>query len=213
MPEAAEIVVFDMSGKSIGNSAEPLAKRIGVDTKSETEPDPMVGQMNDRAESMARAIEQEVRAVLPPDPTLSVTAELHFHQGSLVMIGTVAVVSWVGSVALETVRTELAALIKIAVQRVLAAAVRQVDRAGAQVTMECSVTPRPRSSPPGAVPAASLAPAATQPGLNWRDFVLIFLLVAVLLLLIDSLFDATFRGAMATAPPAAPASPAASARP
>ena len=51
--------------------------------------------------SLPIVVEMEILAALPPDPTLTVRAELRFHKGSLVMLGTVAIVSWAGSIVLK----------------------------------------------------------------------------------------------------------------
>jgi hypothetical protein len=48
--------------------------------------------------------------------------ELRFRSGSLVMIGTAAILSWTGSIILEPVREEFAEIIKIATQRAIGAA-------------------------------------------------------------------------------------------
>jgi hypothetical protein len=201
MPDAAEIIIFDLSGRTRMPDEEGQAERS---TKTKTDADQAVHRspkadaalMNKQADKLARELEAEILAAMPPDPTLGVRAELRFHKGSLVMIGTVALLSWTGSIVLDAVKDELSAIIKIALQRVIAAAL------GPDATMDCSVKPRPRGA--GAAPGPAMS--SWQGRFSWRDILLIILTLAVLLLLFNSAFDVRLRGPDAP-PAAAPLSP------
>ena len=118
------------------------------------------------------------------------------------MLGTVALMSWAGSVALETARSELAAVIKIAIQRVIGPALAQLSPG--EPGMSCRVTPRARL---GGVPGAAARTAGLPvwpDGFSWRDAVLIVLTVVVLILLLNAVFDEE-AATRVTADPAPPA--------
>lgn len=217
MPETSEIMVFNLSGRTSApqerSLKERLAEFVRVDasrvqgataaaTRTEDpegdDPGP-VAKLNEHSEMIAKMLEGEILAALAPDPGLSVQVELRFRSGSVVMIGTVAILSWTGSIVLQAIRDEIAQVIRIAAQRAIGAAMAQwAPGAGA---MQCTVTPR-RSSDAAGQPAPSTA--ATAPalpfslrGLRWHNALTVFLTFAVLVLLIDRFFDVSLRTAQA----------------
>jgi hypothetical protein len=201
MPETAEIMVFSLTGKTRDPQERSLKARLADLIKQETPPpEPKSGpvpELNRHAETIAKMLESEILAALPPDPGLSVQVELRFRSGSIVLIGTAAILSWTGSIVLDVVRDEIAGLIRIAAQRAIGAAMAQwAPGAGA---MQCKVTPQRRS--PAAIRPEAAAPVQTPglglPGPRWQNALTVLLTLAVLVLLIDRFFDVSLRTAQA----------------
>ncbi|MGK9171452.1 hypothetical protein KXR53_34520 [Inquilinus limosus] len=197
MAEAAEVLLFSIFGKAEAPSDRTLTQRMselfraqvarsGSSSASEEQPPP-VKRLNEKANDLAREIEREMLAMMPPDPFLSVQAEIRFRSGSLVMLGTLAILSWSGSIVLDAVRAQLTEVVKIAVQRVVSAAIAAV--APALPPMQCSVSSRSAAAEP--TPAAPSWRETRRPG--WRDLVLVLLAVAVVVLLLDRFVVITLR--------------------
>jgi hypothetical protein len=213
MPEAAEVMVFNLSGRTRDAQERSLKERLAAFVRADApkvqhstaagaksedpgseNPGP-VAELNEHSEPIARMLETEILAALPPDPGLSVQVELRFRGGSIVLIGTAAILSWTGSIVLEAIRDEIAELIRIAAQRAIGAAMAQwAPGAGA---MQCMVTPRRSSAvanrPEASTPASGQALTSMFRGLSWRNALTGFLTLAVLVLLIDRFFDVSLR--------------------
>jgi hypothetical protein len=216
MPETAAIMVFSLTGKTRDAGERSLKQRLAdLIEQDAPRPEPKSGpvpELNSHAEEIAKMLEGEILAALPPDPGLSVQVELRFRSGSIVLIGTAAILSWTGSIVLDVVRDEIAGLIRIAAQRAIGAAMAQwAPGVGA---MQCTVTPQRRSPAairPEAAAASGQTPGLGLPGLRWQNALTVFLTLAVLVLLIDRFFDVSLRTAQAPVvlAPATPTSPAA----
>lgn len=115
MTNEPQVLIFELNGTS-----------EMVETDEATRPpynwlEDIVMVMNNDADAICDKIEREVKKLLPP--TVTVQANVQFEEGSLILSGTVAVLSWGGSVVFQTIKGEieeqLAGLVKIAVQRVM----------------------------------------------------------------------------------------------
>lgn len=206
MPDAAEILVFNLSGRTRDAEERTLKERLAAlvrpkpsqtkepqDAGAEGRPSGPVGELNENAEAIGKMLESEILAALPADPSLAVKVELRFRDGSIVMVGTAAILSWAGSVILESVRDEFAEIVKIATQRVIGAAMARFARGAGP--MQCTVTPR-RSAAASVHPGAATSGrsmASILPGLGWRNALTGVLTLAVLLLLVDRFLEVSLR--------------------
>lgn len=137
----------------------------------------VVGVLNRLAPEMTAEIERGLARLMPLSAGVTVQAEVRFKTGSLVMEGTVVLLSWAGGIAFNTVRDQLADVIKVTVQRTLSSVLAQakqhlppLDAAAVPVSMDVKVEPTlpgaTASGPspaPDPVPTAGRTPAAGVP--------------------------------------------------
>ncbi|MGL4968198.1 MAG: hypothetical protein ACRC67_43690 [Inquilinus sp.] len=166
--------------KAAGSSEQAAAAPGAAAAATESDP---ASILNAAAKDIAREIEREVLALLPPDPSLTIQAEIRFRSGSLLMMGTLAVLNWAGLVILDEVRNQFAEVVKVAVQRVVGEAVSAI--APGLPPMQCTVTSRYAATTPAAE-RQQAEPTRFAPGrYGWRDIVLAILAVVVVIQLLD----------------------------
>lgn len=133
---------------------------------------------------------------MPPHPLIVGQVEVRFYKGSLLMAGTVTLLSWTGSIILDAVREELSQVIRLAVQRVMADLNQLVRTPVGEMEITATAVPeigRPRQLP---VTAAG-QDLKRSPALTITLFILAIL---VLLLLVDRFFVISLRDTVAIAP-------------
>lgn len=112
MPDELRMIMFECNGKADFSD-------LGKNHK--TMPQTKAAELNGKAEEIAEKIEREVRKHLPP--YVSVQASVQFDSGSLILAGTIALLSWGGSIVFDAAKGEverqLSELIKASVQRVM----------------------------------------------------------------------------------------------
>ncbi len=191
--------MFEINGKA---EIIPLPNTDGVRDISKE-----VNKLNAKAEVVAERIEREVRKHMPP--YVSVQANIQFENGSLILTGTVALLSWVGSIvfdaAKEEVELQFSSLIKASVQRVINQVFSSEGLYGAISPIDMTVTPRGPSSGSlfarghtpqieGAQPVPRQAvnpPASPDTPLlyKWLIAAVLFLFLIQLLLVLDRFFE------------------------
>jgi hypothetical protein len=174
MPDHMRTEVFQVEGTIKG---ELFNLPVEVD---------IVGKMSSRSDEVAEQIERAVKKLMPPH--VSVQASIRFEPGSLLVYGTVALLSWAGSIVFDVAKEEatrqLAGLIKMVVERVLSGALRQEASIFQVRSMEMSV-----SSSPGSLgslvsgPPASIAPLPIDGQSATSRWLLIAVAVGLLYLL------------------------------
>jgi hypothetical protein len=104
----------------------------------------IVGKLNELTELICEKIEREVKKLAPPYVTIQ--ANVQFDVGSILMTGTVAVLSWAGSTILDAAKDEvqqqIGNLVKLGVQRAFSRVLSAQGVHGQVGTMEMSVTPQ-----------------------------------------------------------------------
>lgn len=116
----------------------------------------LASELNAQAGTIAEKIERDLRNHLPPH--VSAQASLQFESGSLIVTGTITLLSWVGPIVVDALKSEveaqLARLVRGSVQRVL-----QPWIAADFGAMTMDVVPRSTSTG-GLISEASAAPGA-----------------------------------------------------
>jgi hypothetical protein len=145
----------------------------------------VIKYLNDKANEISSDIESEIRQVMPPGSGISPQAEIAFSHGSILVTGTILLLDWAGQIALDTLRDEIAQVIKIAVKRVVGDAVASFPNLPSMTT-SVDVTPvRSRSTPPVSSPVTPENPtAASRTSWDWTRVVPIILVVLLLFILI-----------------------------
>jgi hypothetical protein len=114
MPDNLRVLLYDIKGEASLPPDTPIAK------------------FHASAEQINQKIERDIRKLLPP--TVTVQATVLFEEGSLVITGIVALLSWAGPIALDVAKEEFGQLIKLCVHRAISQFVG--------VAVEMSVTPQ-----------------------------------------------------------------------
>lgn len=217
MVEKLSIVVFTVAGRTHRPNGTPSGRETGprrarpipgepggkqpVEGQSSSPPtvesdDAVVRRLNEAAWSAAKDVEKEILALLPPDPFLSVQASIRFRSGSIVMVGTVAILSWAGSIALDTLRAQLGEVVAVVIQRVIGNLLLSLAPDAPLMECQVSAAEEPAKAMP-TVPARRWGVGSTS---DWRSWLLVALAVAVAMLFVDRFFEITPR-----APPPAQA--------
>lgn len=162
MPIEASVMLFQLSGEA--EFFEPRDDSARILTSEN-----IVEQMNKQADLICEKIEKEIKKLLPPMTT--VQAAVQFENGSLLLTGTVAVLTWGGSLALDSLKKELqeqiAPLVKMAVQRVMNRELAARNMLTSVRPMSMNVTPQPLPATLQQrviVPAAEAVAASSVPG-------------------------------------------------
>jgi len=158
MTNEPQVLIFKLNGTSEtvepDEATRPPYNRLGE----------IVTLMNNKADAICDKIEREVKKLLPP--TVTVQANVQFEEGSLILSGTVAVLSWGGSVVFQTIKGEieeqLAGLVKIAVQRVMNRQMTTHDLFRSLRPMSMTVTPQPFLSSPRTAEQLAAKPTALE---------------------------------------------------
>jgi hypothetical protein len=94
-----------------------------------------VESLNEQSETISQKIEREVRRILPP--TVTVQANVQFDEGSILVTGVVALLSWATPIVRDAAKEELGELVKLAIKRVIS---RYLPFSASPI--ELSVTPQ-----------------------------------------------------------------------
>jgi hypothetical protein len=164
----------------------------------------VVSELNKRAQEIAASIESEMRRVLPGT---TVQAEVSFRKGSLLLEGSVVLLSWAGGLVLEAARAEISEVLRVAFRRTITNALNNLSAAPEIGAIEMAVTEtrRPRASP-SPTPRESGA-LLSHGGQTWIPVLLLFLTVLVLILIADRFFVISPRPTVPLPQPAATAAP------
>lgn len=148
--------------------------------------------LNKRSQEIAASIESEMRRMLPGT---TVQAEVSFRKGSLLLEGSVVLLSWAGALVLEAARAEISEVLRVAFRRTITNALNDLPASlspdvGA-MEMTVTETRRPRMSPsPTPREFGALHSFAGQ---AWIPALLLFLTVLVLILIADRFFVISTR--------------------
>lgn len=124
MPNIFQAITFTFEGRAewlVGLETNPTYNPPASQLQNEKAQSDVIQELNQKSDSIAQQIERELRKILPPQ--FSVQAEVSFSEGSIVMTGTVVLLTWLSSVATATVREEFESqfkeVIRVAVKRVI----------------------------------------------------------------------------------------------
>ena len=185
MNDQSQFLVFEISGKAEiqvpeipvstaqpGPSADepseaPLTRLVeairnalgGASRRDrETKERGYISVLNENADEAAEKIEREIKRVLPTN--VSVQASIQFDHGSILMAGTVALLSWGGAIVLDAAKDEvkewLRNVVKTAVRRVISQMFVPLGLGQQIGSMQISVTPQVSA-------ASSAPPTQSQP--------------------------------------------------
>jgi hypothetical protein len=174
-----------VAGKTDDNEREKRLEHEGL----------VASALNKRSQDIAASIESEMRRMFPGT---TVQAEVSFRKGSLLLEGSVVLVSWAGALVLEAARAEISEVLRVAFRRTITNALNDLPaRLSSDVgAMEMTVTEtrRPRVSP-SPTPRESGA-LQSYAGQAWIPVLLLFLTALVLLLIADRFFVISTRSPM-----------------
>ncbi len=160
----------------------------------------VASELNKQSQEIAASIESEMRRMLPAHTGTTVQAEVSFRKGSLLLEGSVVLLSWAGTLVLEAARGEIGEVIRVAFRRAIANALNAMPNLAADIgAMEMAVTETrrpPASQPPTQRPGALLSDAIPA----WIPVLLLLLTVLVLILIADRFFVISTRTEVTTAP-------------
>jgi hypothetical protein len=179
-----EIITFDISGESVTPEAAGLPATIAQ-------------KLNDGSDKMASDIEKEIKRMIPPGSGISAQAEMAFAPGSILLTGSVMLLSWAGQTALEPIKEELGGLIKLAVKKVLARTLPGLGVAPMDIDVVPVVTQKAEQAQEEKAPADQPKTPATQSAVGslitlqqgWFYAAIGLLTVIVLVLLVDRLLS------------------------
>ena len=202
--------INDESGQANeGDSSESIeAKNAKEKARREEELEQMLSILNEDSVSMSKEVEQKLKGLLPP--FFDVQAEFRFASGSLIVTGTVAILSWAGSVALKAASQELEAqlkdVVKIVVQKAMASFVSKHDLSAKVAPTDMRVLPlsRPtqaKTSEQAMVGKSEASADDTKPNTKpapvaiptWLIALLVFLTFAVTLLVADRFLEVSLK--------------------
>ena len=171
---------------------ETAEKADDVERKARLELERSVAtELNRRSQEIAASIESEMRRLLPGT---TVQAEVSFRKGSLLLEGSVVLLSWAGTLVLEAARAEISEVLRVAFRRTIVNALNDLPAAPDVGAMEMTVTetrrPRVRPLPPAPRESRGLPSYAEQ---AWIPVLLLLLTVLVLLLIADRFFVISTR--------------------
>jgi hypothetical protein len=146
-----------------------------------------VSLLNKEAGSIASDIEREIRRVLGPQ--FSVQAEISFATGSIIIEGTVLLLCWTGTAALEGLKREIAELVRVPVKRLLVEVLGDlgVDASGLEISASVRGTSPARSTAQPAVRVAEPETILRIP--SWMSVALIVAAAGIVILVLDRLLS------------------------
>ncbi|MBO0754259.1 MAG: hypothetical protein J2P54_00225 [Bradyrhizobiaceae bacterium] len=212
MPYELQVIAFHLCGKADVLPQPPASQAqpgdAGVDKTSDTtfkekiklrvfsgsaedgQARDMVSKLNGTADTIAEGIEREVKKFLPPE--IGVQAHVQFYVGSVLLTGTVALVTWAGSIitqaAREEVEKQLGGFVKTAVQRVMSRVLgeqwlsTQLGPMDVRVTLERSVLTSVSSMSPSLQDRIATV-GATSFGRSTSSILAILVIAAAILLI------------------------------
>jgi hypothetical protein len=141
MPDDLHMLLFNFDGSVDIKDAsqDDLAP-------SAPDKDKLLESLNKDAEAIGQKIEREVRRILPPSVT--VQANIQFDDGSVVITGAVALLSWAAPIVGDAAKKELGELVKFAIKRVLSHYIPPYARLTELEVRPPSGTSTPPSPPP-----------------------------------------------------------------
>ncbi len=113
MVDETEILVFEISGEA-NFSGWPIAET--KEQKAQAEKN-KISDLSRMADDIADDIQREVRKVLMH--RFAIQAEVGFSRGSIIVTGTVILISWAGPLITDAVKKELSEIVGVAVRRVM----------------------------------------------------------------------------------------------
>jgi hypothetical protein len=142
MAEELHILLFHVRGNIATEEKESSGS-----VPTESNGSDLTGELGKEADDICQKVEREIRKNLPP--TVTVQASLQFETGSVLITGTIALLSWAVPIVQEGAKKELAELVKIGIHRVISRQVRGFfTSAGSPPTLAISVTPQSTTSEP-----------------------------------------------------------------
>jgi hypothetical protein len=223
MPDEFQVSVFYVSGRVDLQPTPAAQNATGKSTSDGQSATPAVDEkkrrielersvardLNKQSQEIAASIESEMRRMLVAHAGITVQAEVAFRRGSLLLEGSVVLLSWAGSLVLEALRAEIGEVIKVAFRRAISNVLNAMPAlATADVgAMDMTVTEmrRPRVSQPSTRAGLGLLRSDVVP--IWIPFLLLLLTVLVLVLIADRFFVISTRTPISPPPQSQTATP------
>jgi hypothetical protein len=177
MPNDLHVLVFDVKGHAdIEPPPSPSSPPSGPPSVAEFQ---ILANLKESAESISQKIEREVRRILPP--MVTVQASVQFDEGSVLITGAVALLSWATPIVLDAAKEELGQLVKLIIQRVISR------------YLPTSVGPIEMSVTPQAITAGHPVGRRRHSPINLSAITALFVITGVILILqLMLLFDRFF---------------------
>jgi hypothetical protein len=203
MPNEFQVSVFSVSGSVDLQPAMPNSRGTeetrpaSFDEKKERIDleRSVARELNKQSQEIATSIEGEMRRMLPAHTGITVQAEVTFRRGSLLLEGSLVVLSLAGQLVLEAFRAEMTEVIRVAFRRAISNALNVLPAlATADVgAMEMTVAEvrSPRVSQPSTRASMGLLRSDLVP--TWIPLLLLLLTVLVLVLLADRFLVISMR--------------------
>ncbi|RRB02145.1 hypothetical protein [Larkinella rosea] len=153
----------------------------------------ILNSLNAAEDSIVKSLEKEVRFLLPPG--LLVKADVTFSEGSLVMYGTVTLISWAGTLVFDTIKEEVTDILKGCVKRSFKSALARAGLAigsnlefqdNQPLTQRQAPISQTQSDEPRSVPAVQPKPLLAEG--RTQLLLLTLILFLQLIFLIDRFF-------------------------
>jgi hypothetical protein len=207
MREAPVLFMFEVEARA-ETPERQIAGRNAVQGGPIVDPRDVARQLNEDAAAICDKLEREVRKLFPP--YVNVQADVHFEPGSLLMTGTIAVLSWVGNAVLDALKEQaeeqLSALVKMAMQRVMNRTMAAAGLTQSVGPMEMTVRPvrfpsLAPSAPQQQAPTVPSAPPGPSAGVNslrpqpvtWLGWAVAVVFLLQVLLVLDRLLVVQLR--------------------
>ena len=112
MVDSSRVIVFRITGRASEPSTMDFERAIDLELQAAGKSDngdthlyagrsESIKKLQRMSPILSKEIERQILMMLPPDPEMVVDADVQFRAGSVVLIATVAILNWAGSVALE----------------------------------------------------------------------------------------------------------------
>jgi hypothetical protein len=190
MPDELHVLLFDVRGdiqfpeREVHADAGQATQKAGQATQKDSRVTELLGDLTRKAETIGRTIERELRRILPP--TVTVQANIQFEEGSVLVAGTVALLSWAAPIVRDAAKKELGELVKLAIKRVISRYL--LPHVGAALEMSVA----PQSTVSDLPPAVSDHPPAFAGGKISASTALFVITGLILILQILTLLDRAF---------------------
>jgi hypothetical protein len=148
MVDQAQIVIISISGSVDDHqqSWKSILRRRAADQKEETDPGKTppehpeketIEGLNKMSGDICMEIERQIKKIVGPD--VAVQVEMSFSSGSIVIAGTVILLSWSGNLVLDAMKKEIAELVRIPIKRVLAEVLAGLGGNASRLEIETAV--------------------------------------------------------------------------
>jgi len=179
MSDEFQLSVFYFTGKT---------QLLQVANKSDrAENDKIVSRLNKSSEEIAKQIESEIQRFLPP--FVNVQVGVQFSSGSILMTGTVALFTWVGTTIFKAGKDELEKQLGDAIKAVIQRVISRFLPSESTAPVNISITTQNTGKEIGAPASTSPQPASEN---NPRLTIILIISIVTLLIQLFLLFDRYF---------------------